>query len=153
RKFRAEQDQVFSSCKQACEIFLEYLKNLPRYDKNEDDHLRFILLEEMKEIGKKYRSRYVGHVIEKQKEAKDKDLDYGAALEELLTLIINDFKATHDKKPLEGFCDDVNIEKFKDRYGDLVTSGFKYLNKEVYFSEPIADALISWAFSVMKSGI
>jgi hypothetical protein len=111
RKFRAENDKDFLTCRDACDAFLEYLCAFERYKDNEDGHLQDIIEDALLAIQKEHRAKFPVFLRSEIRSSKTGDIDPDAISKKLLIKILTDHTKVHEQHPLDDFLLDITEDK------------------------------------------
>jgi len=156
RKFRAEHDRKFTSCKDACEAFLKFLCNFTRYKENNDEALEQVIVDELKEIARKYKSKHPEKIIAYLNAsignaAALSKPDFDAIQDALYVEIFDAHRVIHEARKLPDFLLDVTPETFRTVYEDVLK---KLASRHIDSKSPdVFSAYVNWALSALRSDV
>jgi hypothetical protein len=150
RKFRSERDIKFNDSKHIADCFLNFLCEIPRYEDNENDHLIWVLSDEMQEISREHGRGLAAFFVERVEAGK---ADYNEARTAFAQKLFDDHRKTHEIEPLEGFLENVTLDQFKTRYWDVIQKVVKLRLPRIPISNELLESIIVWALAVVKSSI
>lgn len=152
RKFRRERDSMFISCKQACDEFLSFLISQKRLPEDEDAHLISVLQSEFIEICKEFNRRNRDEFLKAFVAADVERINFNDFSKKFIIEIITEHKCAHEDSPLEGFLDDISLDEFEKRFGDVVNYVARRVGG-VISEDELLEKLIELSYFVMKSNI
>lgn len=150
RKFRAECDADFPTCKAACSAFLEFLRSFRRSKDDEIAHFRAILAPEIQEIARTHREQTQIRIRE---EIRKDNFDIDRIAKAVFLEIVREHADIHIARPLDGFLAEVTPKQFVEAYGDAVVEQFSRKFPKWKDDVEVSELIIEWALAALRSNV
>lgn len=153
RRFRTEHDEYFSSCKEACSKFLDFLKTFKRTLEDECDHLEMVFDKELREIKAEHKSTFPQEVSKLIKDDPGKIMEIDALAQRVLYNIVEKHISKHEARPLAGFLTGVSFDEFQSKYGHLAEKVWCKHFQQIPDDEELKKNIPRLCLSLVKSDV